>query len=321
MNTPCVWRVQVREFYDEGRFMAANIQLLVIDPQNSFCKVVPQDQQHLLHDGELCVPGAWDDMVRLATMVAAHGGKLSDIHCTLDSHQTNHIAHPAWLKRSNGQPVGIFTAVSLDGDKIVGQQISLKDGSLGPKEVLHCSFPGQTAYTLDYLGKLISSHRYGHTIWPPHCLIGTPGANVVAPLFEAFNSWCVSKGATIDFVTKGSNPRCEHFSAVMAEVPDPGDPGTQINTVFIKTLMECDELLLAGEALSHCLANTVRDIANCFATGGAVSLGTSDEFIRKCVLLTDATSSVPGFDAVGAAFVDEMVKRGMKTSTTVDYFA
>lgn len=299
-----------------------NIQLLIIDPQRSFCQPnVPADRQQQDHDGELFVPGANLDMERLAKMISIHGRKLSDISVTLDSHQSNHIAHPAWFKTAAGKPVLPFTIVSLDGTKIVGQKINLTDGSLGPKEELVCAFPGQHGYTVDYLQKLVSAKRYGHTIWPPHCLIGTRGAMVYDPLFEALDGWCLDNGATIGFVTKGSNPRCEHFSAVMAEVPDPTDPGTQINTEFIKLLMECDELLLSGEALSHCLANTVRDIANCFASGGAASLGTQDEFIKKCVLLSDATSSVPGFDAVGQVFVNEMQARGMRVSTTVDYFA
>lgn len=301
--------------------MPRNVQLLVIDPQRSFCAAVPHDKQHILHDGELCVPGAWDDMVRLSKMIVDHGRKISDIHVTLDSHQTNHIAHPAWFVMDGGSYVAPFTVVSLENGEIMGQKINLNDGSLGPKQKLQCSFPGQRDYTVRYLESLVRTNRYGHTIWPPHCLIGTVGATVVEPLFDAMNDWCMNHGATIDFVTKGSNPRCEHFSAVMAEVPDPQDPGTQINTDFIKLLMDCDELLLAGEALSHCLANTVRDIANCFSSGGAASLGTQDEFIRKCVLLKDATSSVPGFDSVGQAFIDEMVKRGMRVSDTVSYFA
>lgn len=299
--------------------MPRNIQLLIIDPQRSFCSVVPSDEQQVFHDGELCVPHAMEDMQRVSKMIMQHGGHIADIHVTLDSHQTNHIAHPSWFKKQDGKPVDVFTSVALDGEKIIGRKISLVDGSLGPPLFLQCSFPGQQDYTINYLKQLEASKRYGHTIWPPHCLIGTRGAMVVEPLFEALNYWCMKFGSTIDFVTKGSNPRCEHFSAVQAEVPDPSDPGTQINTDFIKILMDADELLLSGEALSHCLANTVRDAANCFAAGGM--LGSNDDFIKKCVLLTDATSPVPGFDTVGKAFIDEMVIRGMRVSTTVDYWA
>jgi hypothetical protein len=63
----------------------------------------------------------------------------------------------------------------------------------------------------------------------------------------------------------------------------------------------------------------VRDIANEFATGG--SLGSNDEFIQKCVLLTDGTSDVPGFSHFGQAFVKEMTARGMQPTTCAAYLA
>jgi hypothetical protein len=65
----------------------------------------------------------------------------------------------------------------------------------------------------------------------------------------------------------------------------------------------------AGEARSHCLANTVLDIANNFG----------EENIKKMVLLEDGTSDVPGFENLGEDFVKEMKGRGMRISTTVDY--
>ena len=113
-------------------------------------------------------------------------------------------------------------------------------------------------------------------------------------------------------MTKGSNPWTEHFSAVQAEVPDAADPTTQVNTGLVSTLEEADVILLAGEALSHCLANTVRDVAQHFA---------DPSFIQKMVLLTDASTSVPGFEAYGQDFVAELASLGMKTTTTQQFLA
>jgi nicotinamidase-related amidase len=110
-------------------------------------------------------------------------------------------------------------------------------------------------------------------------------------------------------VTKGSNLWTEHYSAVQADVPDPEDPDTQLNMRLIETLQEADEIILAGEARSHCLANTVLDIANNFG----------EENIKKMVLLEDGTSDVPGFENLGEDFVKEMKGRGMRISTTTDY--
>ncbi|NOQ37043.1 MAG: hypothetical protein GQ569_14320 [Methylococcaceae bacterium] len=307
--------------------MARNIQLVIIDPQNSFCNVVPEADQQRLHDGELCVAGGWDDMVRVGKLVTRLGNKLSDIKITMDSHQRLHIANPDWFCDCNGKHPAPFTLMRAENNSIIGSVLRV-DANGQP--VIENGAPvfddvgefrtvkqGMFKRSYEYLAELSANNRYPHCLWPPHCQIGTAGHNIVAPLYEALDKWCADFAGTIDITTKGSNPWVEHFSAVRAEVADPNDPNSQLNTEFIQTLMEADEILLSGEARSHCLANTVRDIANEFAAGG--SLGSNDEFIKKCVLLTDATSDVPGFTHLGEAFVNEMTARGMKTSTCADY--
>ncbi len=113
-------------------------------------------------------------------------------------------------------------------------------------------------------------------------------------------------------MTKGSNLWTEHFSAVQAEVPDPEDPDTQVNARLIDTLERADVILLAGEAGSHCLANTVRDIAAEFS---------DPTYVAKMVLLTDATSPVPGFEAYQDEFLRDLAGLGMRTSTTTEFLA
>jgi nicotinamidase-related amidase len=117
-------------------------------------------------------------------------------------------------------------------------------------------------------------------------------------------------------VTKGSNPWTEHFSAVKAEVPDPEDPTTQVNTRLIQTLEDADLILLAGEAETHCVMNTVADIADFFSDA---------KYVEKMVWLTDATSPVP--DPPGTTLFSDKLRhvfaalkaRGMKTGTTEDF--
>lgn len=301
--------------------MPKKIHLVVIDPQNSFCKVVPQDQQQVLHDGELCVTGAWEDMKRTAALVNRLGSKLDDIHITLDSHHLLHVAHPIWYRDSSGNCPDPFTIMRAENGKIIGskfdangQQQDVGEFRCFKPSVLTrpANAPPGPPGTLEYLESLQKAGKYPHCIWPPHCLIGSPGHNVVSPLFDAVFNWERSNYATVDYVTKGSNPYVEHFSAVRAEVVDPSDHTTQLNVEFIGVLEQADEILFAGEALSHCLANTMRDIANSFNDS-------EDKFLKKCVLLTDATSSVPGFESYGDTFIKEMTARGMKSTTTVDY--
>lgn len=258
------------------------LHLVVIDPQSDFCDP----------NGSLFVAGADKDMSRLAVMVKRIGRKLDDIHITMDSHRKVDISHPMWWKDSSGKHPAPFTMISVD-DVNAGRWVT--------------TMPSAQSRSLKYLKALATGGRYPHVIWPEHCLIGDPGHNVHRDLAEAVHEWEQTRFAMADFVTKGSNPWTEHFSAVQAEVPDPEDPGTQVNTRFIQTLETADIILFAGEALSHCCANTGRDIAKNFS---------DPKYVQKIILLTDASSNVTGFEQYGSDFVRDLTAMGMKTSTT-----
>jgi len=293
--------------------MPRTVDLVVIDPQNSFCKVVEASQQQVLHDGELCVAGAWEDMNRVAGLVNRLGSKLNDIHVTMDSHHQLHVAHPIWWKDSSGRRPNPFTIMREENGTIVGSRFDPNTSGFVDIGEFVCFSPSAHKRTLEYLKALKAANRYPHVVWPPHCLIGTSGHNIVPQLMEALLKWEIDNFAAVDVVTKGSNYYVEHFSAVRAEVVDPKDSTTQLNSDFIAVLMEADEILFAGEAGSHCLANTVRDIANEFKA--------NDEFIKKCVLLTDGTSPVTGFEGLQSQFISDMTARGMKSATCADYLA
>lgn len=294
-----------------------NIDLLLIDPQNSFNAVVELHEQQVKHNGELCVtPGstkAMQSMQNVADLISRGGHKLNDVHITMDSHHPLHIAHPRWFKDSAGNHPNPFTLMRADGDKIIGFTMDAQGKTTDIGEYF-VTLPSLTDHTITYLNSLSAGGRYPHCIWPYHCIIGTTGHNIVDPVMEAVWKWENEIGGFADIVTKGSNPKVEHFSAVKAEVEDAVDPSTLLNTELIKVLMEADLVLLAGQARSHCLANTVRDIADEFKTDG-------DSFIKKCVLLEDATNDVPGFEFLGDKFVSDMTARGMKVGKTTDYFA
>ena len=267
--------------------MSKRIELLVIDPQVDFCD--PKD-------GALYVPGAEHDMERLTAMVRRLKDKLDDVHVTLDSHHFIHIAHPIFWRDSHGKHPAVFTRIS---------RTDVEEGVWTP------TVPGLYRRALDYVCKLEQNGRYELTIWPPHCLIGSPGHNVFPELLAALLDW-EARFAVVDYVTKGSNILTEHYSAVQADVPDAVDASTQINTRLIQTLENADLVLIAGEARTHCLANTVRDIADNFG---------DDSYIQKLVLLTDASSDIPGFETHAQNFMNEMTRRGMQLSTTTEFLA
>ena len=266
--------------------MSVNVQLLIIDPQVDFCDP----------NGSLFVPGSTEDVDRLSVMVRRLKDRISDIHVTLDSHHPVDIAHSVWFRDAGGNHPAPFTQITAS---------DLKD------RIWETTRPGAHKRTVAYLEALEVSQRYPHVIWPNHCLIGTGGNAVMPQLNEALQEW-TSRFGWVNYVTKGSNPWTEHFSAVKAEVPDPQDISTQINTKFVETLEKADVVLLAGEASSHCLANTGMDIADNFA---------DPRFVEKIHLLKDATSPVPGFEHLETAFIDNLVKKGMKVTTTSDFLS
>lgn len=264
----------------------AKLHLLIIDPQEDFCN--PK--------GALFVPGADQDMVRLAKMIRRLKDRIDDIHVTMDSHRLFDVAHPLYWKDSAGKPPAPFTIIS---------QADLVDGRWATR------IPSLQRPALEYVRALEKGGRYPLCIWPPHCLIGSWGHQIVPELLGALHEW-EGELAMVDFVTKGSNPHTEHYSAVKAEVPDPKDPTTQINTALCNTLLEADLVAIAGEAGSHCVRSTVTDVKDAFS---------SVEYVKKFVLLKDCISAVPGFEKLQDDFIQGMTALGMQVADSASFLA
>lgn len=250
------------------------IELLIVDPQNDFCSP----------EGSMYIEGAEKDCNRVADFIRKHIDKIDSIHITMDMHPYYHIAHPIFWKSADGKEPEINTLIT-HADFVSGKYRP-KDESLNKR-------------VEDYLVNLETRNRYVLTIWPPHCLIGGTGACVNEVLLDVAHQWERHKpGRIIDFVTKASNPMTEHYSAIQAEVPDPADPSTRINFSLIDKLKNKD-IYVAGEALSHCVSHTIRDIC--------VYIPAS-----RITLLEDCTSNVRGFDDIGNHFLIEYKNKGMK---------
>ena len=284
------------------------VDLVVIDGQNDF----------LDPNGALYVQGADKEAELLAAMIDRLGNKIFKIHATLDSHHDIDIAHPQMWKDENGNPPDPFTIITADEVRDRKWTCTL----LG-------NFPGTTmsyhAKALDYVEQLEGNGRYPLCIWPPHCLIGTPGHNIYPALRDAYESWINRRGQSpwINYVTKGDYPWSEHYSAIKADVPDGNIPATQINAPLLTTMAQADIIVWTGWAGSHCLANTGRDAVDYFDPPAGSPPEAKNEFIRKSVLLTDVCAPVqpdpPGttmFTDMRDNFISEMESRGMKLSTT-----
>lgn len=270
----------------------ARVQLLVIDPQNDFCDLPEAWQGTDPASGapwapSLPVPGAHADLQRLAKFITAQGHAIDAITVTLDSHQRYDIGHPGFWQTQDGGAVAPFTQITA---------AQLQAGAFKPR--------AKAALTRvrSYLQTLEQQGRYTHMVWPVHCEIGSWGHAVHAEVQAACAAWQLQRQRAASTVFKGMNPWTENYSALQAEVPDPADPSTQLNTRLLAALDTADLLLVAGEASSHCVRATTEHLLEHLPGGRP----------ERVVLLTDCMSPVAGFEAQHQAFLAAAQAQGVQ---------
>lgn len=289
---------------------ALKAHLVIIDPQNDFMDIEAKagDPVGMAIPGgptfrsTLPVPGALKDMERVGIMLDRIGSRLQDIHVTLDSHRVIDVAHPGFWRNQNGKSPAPFTLISHDDVK--NRIWTPKSEAFRPR-------------MLDYTKQLQDNGKFVLMVWPEHCLIGNWGHNVEASLKDRFDKWEREQFANVNYVTKGTNTFTEHYGALMAEVPDPADPSTQLNGDFISVLQTADIIGVAGEASSHCVKTTVEQIVD--------NIG--DQHLPKIHILKDCMSPVPqtpggpDFPAIADQFLKDMEARGLVLTTSDAFLA
>lgn len=251
----------------------AKTVLFIIDPQIDFHP-----------GGSLGVPGADGDSARIADFINQNLDRIDEIHVSLDSHHRIHIAHGVFWKNPQGEHPPPFTLIRHD---------DVVRGDWTPAD------PGMLQHAKDYTHALEEKGRFVLCIWPEHCLIGTPGHAVVPVLNEALQAWVKANMKVVEYVHKGTNCQSEMYSALSAEVPVAGDATTELNHALLARLQQAQQVLICGEAKSHCVNYTMRDLLANW-TGDPAQL----------VLLEDCASAVPGFEAAADAFVADMKAAG-----------
>lgn len=280
--------------------MTSTTHLLIIDAQNDFCDL-PADRcpvnpaTGMALAPALPVPGAHADMQRLGAFLRSAVDRIDAVTLTMDSHYRLDIAHTTFWQKADGSPVEPFTQIT---------SAQVQAGTYRPRQA------SSLARATDYLYELEMLGRYHLIAWPVHCEIGSWGHNLHADVMAACNVWEEAHATQAMRVLKGTSPWTEHYSAVMAEVPDTQDAGTQLNRRLIDRLQEADTLLIAGEAGSHCVRATTEDLM----------LHLPARPSRRVVLLTDCMSPVAGFEAMQSGFLDAMRKRGVTLATSLTAF-
>lgn len=276
--------------------IAKRATLLIIDPQNDFmgnADGTPYDTD----EGRAALPvsGAVYDMQRLARFIdgAQGDGTIGKIIVTLDTHEVvgthlSDIGHPGfWMDAAGNHPPPFTLITRADVESRVWRPY----------------IEGFGARVHDYF-----SRAKTQMIWPPHCLDGTWGHQVLESLQASIKNWQTATGGEVEYVRKGMNPLTEQYGVFEAAVPDPDDKETQFNVKLLAKLAAAPQVVVAGEALDYCVKASVEQAAAVLPT----------DALHKFVLLTDCMSpvTIAGDNTVGAEFLADMQNRGVLLTRT-----
>lgn len=253
--------------------------ILIIDPQYDFCN----------RQGALYVEGADADMLRLAQWIKMNKAKIGHIAVTADSHPVNDISHPSFWQDKAGKFPDPFTPITI-------HDISV--GKWTPR------FFANEAVA--YVETLEKQGEFGHFIWPYHCLTGSSGAAIADILMEALGEWALM-GNFYHLITKGTYPVSEHFGIFRANVPVADHPETQLNIALIETLSQYERVFLAGEAKSHCVANSLKQ-----------AMDEAPELARKFIILEDCMSDVTGLGYLAEPIYNRARSMGILFAKSAD---
>ncbi|MDB4936497.1 MAG: hypothetical protein JWP87_3469 [Labilithrix sp.] len=257
----------------------------------------------------LFVPGAVEDTSRTIEWLYRNLDRITQVAFSLDTHRVFQIFHPAWWIDDDGKHPAPFTNISL---------ADVRDGKWRP--IAH------PAECLEYVKQLEKAGKYVLTVWPYHTLLGGVSHALVPALMEAAMFHALVRQAQTHFETKGTHAMTENYSVLAPEVRELGGKSVgTFNAAFFKMLMDFDRVYVFGQAKSHCVLSTLRDMQEHIA-------GTDPSLMDKIYVLEDATSPVPAppidplppaldFPRVADKAFEELEAAGMHIVKTTDPIA
>lgn len=266
-----------------------NIGLLLTDVQNTFC--LPGFELYVRGPSG---QGAIEDNIRLCEFIYRNLHRFTTIIATMDTHVAMQIFHPIFWVNEQGEYPTATTIISP-------QDIEKGVWKVNPAVVPNFpdwDYSSLQAYALHYAHHLDKTGKYPLMIWPYHGKLGSIGHALVSSVEEALFFYSIARKSQTQYEIKGNNPLTENYSVLRPEVTQDqnGNPIAQENRSLIDQLLSFDQLFIAGQAKSHCVAWTVDD----FLT----EIQKKDPTLaQKVYLLEDCTSPVviPG----GADFTEQ----------------
>lgn len=233
--------------------------LLCIDVQNDF-----------IEGGSLPVSGSVKDVERLTRFIYNNVEKISSIMCSMDTHSPYQIFHPCWWVNSKGENPNPYTIITYED--VINKTWKPVIGN--PKD------------SIEYVENLekIGAGKRKLCIWPYHCIAGTEGNSLENEFSKMVYFHSIVRKTNNSIIQKGTDPYSEMYGIIKPEY----SRTNFINIQVLKAIEEYDEIYVAGEASSHCVMESVKQIAEYFRT--------RPEVIRKITILKDCTSPIAGYE-------------------------
>ncbi len=260
--------------------------LLLVDMQVDFCH----------ENGTLYVPGARDDIQRVIELIYRHANKLTTIMSSLDSHNPLQIFHPAWWVNQQNEHPAPFTIITPE---------DLKAGIWTPQY--------NVQWSRDYVNRLQHRSKKQLLIWPYHVPIGGMGNAIDPELWCAIFWHSIARQSQPIWLHKGSISETEHYSILKPEIETEDDDQSAVPKIR-RMVHEYDRILVAGEAESHCVLETIKDLTDLFHK--------QPEMLSKITVLQDCMSPVQhpeiDFHAIAQEEFKRCAKAGMQFRNSTD---
>jgi nicotinamidase-related amidase len=288
------YAARIQAFTEAGR--SAGLRPAEGDREKTALVLVDYQHDFVEPAGALYVPGSQEDVARLLRWFYANAHKITTIYASLDTHIPFQIFYSSWWKKPGGeehpQPFTVITSADIEQDAWT--------------PILE---PAWSAY---YVHQLQQQAKKDLMIWPYHTMQGTLGHMLVAPLSEAIAWHSAARATQPVYIAKGLTPRTEFYGIFGAEVTDPRAPESSLNTALLDAVMQHDRVYIAGEAKSHCVLETERQLTTYLAD--------RQDMLQKLYFLKDCTSSVQhptiDFDAMAEAELARMQQMGVHIVTS-----
>jgi len=270
------WRA--RHAVPEAGTDRRHVHLLLVDLQKDFC--FPEGA---LYVGGRSGSGAMDDNDRIARFVYRNLARLTEITCTLDTHDPFQIFFPSFWLDGDDAPLAPHREITTD---------DVRSRRVKPNPALAWWMAGGDLGWLRrqvefYCAELERAGKYTLYVWPPHCLLGGEGHTLAGVVQEArlFHSYVRQSRDGMEI--KGQHPLTENYSVLSPEVlrRHDGGPLAERNSAFLETLLAADALVIAGQAASHCVKSSVEDLLDAIRVKDA-------SLARKVYVLRDGMSPV-----------------------------